>query len=162
MDLEDLKSLKAKGTYTLVIFTPVELDVKVGGLGTQRFRKGYYTYTGSAFGRGALSLGRRIGRHLTKGKRKQWHIDYLLSESDAMVVAVIAADSDRRMECEINNHLKEKLQANLPVLGFGASDCKEDCGSHLLYLGLDANIVRRIAEIYSKKTKAKIHLLESH
>ncbi len=161
-DLEDLGSLKAKGTYTLVIFIPVELDVMVGGLGMQRFCEGYYTYTGSAFGSGASNLGRRICRHLTKGKRKRWHIDYLLSENNVIVVAVITADTDKRMECDINNHLREKLQAKLPVPRFGASDCKENCGSHLLYLGSDANVVRRIVEIYSRKTKAKMRLLKLH
>jgi len=152
---------KTKGTYTLVIFVPVETWVAIGSLGKQFFSRGYYAYTGSAFGNGALSLGGRIRRHLRKAdKKKRWHIDHLLSMDKVKVTSVIAAHTKKKMECEVNRFLKKELSAEIPVLGFGSSDCKENCESHLLYLGLDDNIAERIAELYSKKVGDEIYLFD--
>lgn len=125
--------------------------MKVGQLGVKRFRKGYYTYTGSALGIGASSLKRRVSRHLRKtGKKKHWHIDILLAQRDTTVAAVVAAQTNRKMECELNCYIKKEEAARIPVPGFGSSDCKRDCGSHLLYFD-EGNIKRRIAELYNEK-----------
>ncbi len=148
--LESLRRLNIKGTYTLVIFLPREKRVTVGRLGRHLFPSGYYAYTGSAQGQGALNLGGRVERHLKKGKKKRWHIDYLLSAREVKAVSVIAAKTGKNMECEVNGYLKEKLRADVPVPKFGASDCKSKCGSHLLYLGLDVSAVRRIPEVYEE------------
>ncbi|OYT44296.1 hypothetical protein B6U84_04450 [Candidatus Bathyarchaeota archaeon ex4484_40] len=121
----------------MIIFLPVERLVDVGRLGTFRFRRGYYLYTGSALGRGALSLDGRVARHLKKSKRLRWHIDHLLSLEEAQVKAVITVETEERMECEVNKYLKERMNAEVPVPGFGSSDCRGGCGSHLLFvLGL--------------------------
>lgn len=45
------------GIYTLIIHTSEMVKIRVGKLGLIDFPVGYYTYTGSALGRGALSLG---------------------------------------------------------------------------------------------------------
>jgi len=85
-------------------------------------------------GMGATSLSHRILRHLRKEKRSFWHIDFLLAQEDAAVMSVVAAPTtNRKMECHINSYIKEKCQAKIAIPGFGASDCRKNCGSHLLF-----------------------------
>ncbi|MFQ5758606.1 MAG: DUF123 domain-containing protein [Candidatus Bathyarchaeia archaeon] len=140
-----------KGTYTLIIFLSKEIRIKIGRLGVKSFPKGYYTYTGSALGTGASSLKRRVSRHLRKtGKKKHWHIDFLLGHRDATVTAVVAAQTDREMECELNCYIKRQGVARIPVSGFGSSDCNGNCQSHLLYFG-EEDVEKKIAELYAEK-----------
>ncbi len=144
------EALPARGVYTLIIFLSKDASLTVGKLGFQSFPRGYYSYTGSALGRGALSLSHRILRHLRKEKRKFWHIDFLLAQEAAVVTSIIAAPTThRKMECEINSHIKEKCQATVPVPGFGASDCGKNCGSHLLYFGKKVT-EKKIATLYAE------------
>ncbi|HDQ05914.1 MAG TPA: GIY-YIG nuclease family protein [Candidatus Bathyarchaeota archaeon] len=121
------------GIYMLLLRVPREVTLTVGKLGKHRFPRGYYVYTGSALGKGAAGLKHRIARHLRKEKRRFWHLDYLLADENVSVEAVIAAETNENMECSINSHIKGIEGAEVPVKGFGASDCKENCGSHLLY-----------------------------
>jgi len=139
-----------QGVYTLIISLSKEACLQIGKLGTQRFPRGYYTYTGSGLGTGASSLSRRVSRHLRKDKPKLWHIDFLLAYENATVTAVIAAQTNKKLECEVNRYIKREGGAKIPVTGFGASDCKENCGSHLLYFG-EGDVKPKIAELYSEK-----------
>jgi len=84
-------------------------------------------------GKGASSLKHRIARHLRKEKRRFWHIDYLLADENVSVEAVIVAETNENMECKTNQYLKSIMGAKVPVKGFGASDCRKNCESHLLY-----------------------------
>jgi len=142
------------GVYTLIIHLPVDIRLKVGKLGEHQFLKGYYAYTGSALGPRASSLRKRVARHLQKKKRIFWHIDYLLTSGEPVVIAIVAGHTNMKMECEINRRLKNEVTARIPVLGFGASDCKENCGSHLLYLG-EKNVEHRIASLYDENFGSK-------
>jgi len=139
-----------RGVYTLIIFLSREACLRVGKLGAQRFPRGYYTYTGSALGLGASSLSRRVSRHLRKEKPKLWHIDFLLAHENATVTTVIAAQTNKKLECEMNRYIKLEGKAKVPVVGFGASDCGENCESHLLYFG-EENIEPKIFAFYAKK-----------
>jgi Uri superfamily endonuclease len=150
---------KMKGTYTLVIFVRADIQIAVGRMGSRVFRKGCYAYTGSAFGNGALSLGGRISRHLSKTKTKKWHIDYFLSDENAEVACIVACQTKRKMECDVNRALKEQLRAEIPVPGFGSSDCRKGCGSHLLFFGLNKDLTERITQIYSEITDAPVYVL---
>ncbi len=132
-DVNLISELSTTGIYTLLLFLSKEVTVDIGKLGKQRFPEGYYTYTGSALGKGASSLKHRIARHLRKEKRKFWHIDYLLADENVSVEAVVAAETNENMECNLNSYLKNIMGATVPVTGFGASDCKKNCGSHMLY-----------------------------
>ncbi len=132
-DVNLISELSATGIYTLMLFLSKKVTVDIGKLGKQRFPEGYYTYTGSALGKGASSLKHRIARHLRKEKRKFWHIDYLLADESVSVEAVVAAETNEDMECNLNSYLKSIRGAKVPVTGFGASDCRKKCGSHLLY-----------------------------
>ncbi|MEJ2105661.1 MAG: DUF123 domain-containing protein, partial [Ignavibacteriaceae bacterium] len=59
-----------QGIYTLVIFLSEEITLEIGKLGNHRFPEGYYTYTGSALGKGSTNLKNRLKRHSRKNKRK--------------------------------------------------------------------------------------------
>jgi len=126
-----IQALPANGIYTLVISLSREICLNVGKLGQQRFPMGRYTYTGSALGKGALSLEHRISRHLKKQKRNFWHIDFLLANENATVTVVIVAQTNEKLECKLNSHIRKEGSAKILVKGFGASDCRENCGSHL-------------------------------
>ena len=121
-------------------------------MGIFRLQRGYYLYTGSALGRGALSLDGRVARHLRRSKRLKWHIDHLLSLDDVQVKAVVTAETEGHMECEINRYLKESMDAEIPIPGFGSSDCHEGCGSHLLFLRDREDPSYTVAQLYYEKT----------
>ena len=128
-----ISELSTTGIYTLLLFLSKQVTLTIGKLGKQRFPMGYYTYTGSALGKGASSLKHRIARHLKKEKRRFWHIDYLLADENVSIEAVIVAETNQNMECKTNQHIKTMMGAEVPVKGFGASDCRKNCESHLLY-----------------------------
>jgi len=148
-----------RGTYTLVIFINSSLSLKIGGLGMADLDAGYYTYTGSAMGRGSSSLAGRISRHLRGAKKKRWHIDYLLSSGESEIEAILALPSRRRLECEVNQHLISLLRPETPIPGFGSSDCISGCKSHLLYFGVEDNLLRKIAEIYLQRRENNVFAL---
>jgi Uri superfamily endonuclease len=132
-DVNIISELSTTGIYTLLLFLPKQVTLTIGKLGKQRFPMGYYTYTGSALGKGASSLKHRIARHMQKEKRRFWHIDYLLADENVSVEAVIVAETNENMECKTNQYIKTIRGAKVPVKGFGASDCRKNCESHLLY-----------------------------
>ena len=113
-----------KGTYCLVIRLEKPASIQVGRLGLIKFRPGYYVYVGSAL----AGLDRRIGRHLSsgkEGKKRFWHIDYLLDYGKIAGIRKIA--SPERLECIIARKVRELCAS--PVKGFGCSDCS--CETHL-------------------------------
>jgi Uri superfamily endonuclease len=87
---------------------------------------------------------------------RRWHIDYLLSDDDVNLKAIVAGVMRQKMECTVNQCLKEVFHAQIPFRGFGSSDCTEHCISHLLYLGQNRNIVEKIVELYSDKADAEV------
>lgn len=149
-----LNMLPQVGVYTLIIHLPTIIRLRVGTLGEHQFSRGCYAYTGSALGLGAAGLRRRVARHLKRKKHEFWHIDHLLTRKDAVVIAIIAAQTCEKAECEINRRLRDEIAKGIPVLGFGASDCKEKCGSHLLYFG-EKNVVQKIVSLYDENFGCK-------
>ncbi len=111
-------------TYQLGIHLRRPAALRVGALGCHRFPAGNYVYTGSA----KRNIQARIERHRRADKRLRWHIDYLLSHPDASVVEVFLSTQP---ECSLN----QSTPGEILVPGFGASDCRRGCGSHLKYLG---------------------------
>jgi len=148
------QALPTNGIYTLIIFLSREIRVNIGKLGQQKFPKGYYTYTGSALGKEVSSLKRRVSRHLQKEKQKFWHIDFLLANENATITAVVTAQTNRKLECTLNRYIKREGEAKILMKGFGASDCRQSCGSHLLYFG-EENIESKIVTFYSKRFGSK-------
>ncbi len=111
-------------TYQLLIEVTRPVRVTVGRLGQFTFPAGRYVYTGSA----RRNFEARVARHLRHAKALRWHIDYLLAATEVCVVGVRRYVDE---ECAINR----ATPGSLPVPGFGASDCRAGCGSHLKYLG---------------------------
>lgn len=142
------KLMPKKGVYTLIVNLVSDKEgVKIGKLGKICFNKGYYAYTGSALGKGEALLN-RILRHIRKKKRIRWHIDYLLKLRDANIVKVIVAESNKKIECDVNKEIT-KIKGSKPVAKFGASDCKKKCEGHLIYLS-NNNLVSNILSAYKK------------
>jgi len=133
------------------MFSLKKIYLNVGKLGRQKFPMGHYTYTGSVLGKGALSLEHRISRHLKKEKRNFWHIDFLLVNENVTVTVVIVAHTNEKLECKLNSHIRRELSAKILVKGFGASDCRENCGSHLLfypYITEEPVLIQKIVKCY--------------
>ena len=113
-----------KGVYLLLINLKKNSRIKIGKLGKITFPKGFYVYVGSALN----SLQARVARHLSSEKKLRWHIDYLLASQNAEVEMVITRQTEKRIECKVNEIIQK---FGKPVEKFGSSDCK--CKSHLTY-----------------------------
>jgi len=137
-----------KGVYTLIILWKANGHLEMPSLGCFDLQKGYYAYTGSAMGDGATSLGKRIVRHLKKRKTRHWHIDFLLANKNATITALVAAQSSVNIECRVNSTIKNMGGATLPIPGFGASDCRQKCKSHLVYFD-EENTQEKIFNAYT-------------
>ena len=143
------------GVYTLLIELKQEIKIKVGKLGVYEFPKGIYTYTGSALGKGATDLRGRLQRHISITKNHHWHIDYLLSADESHIKHIIFFETSRQEEC---NTVKEliSLGGKVNVKGFGASDCRAGCNSHLLFFkNNDRKVLRVVKKAYEAITTRK-------
>jgi len=121
-----------KGSYILVIRLEREKIIKIGSLRNIRFSKGFYLYVGSAMGNtGSSTLLNRVKRHfLNKSEKKlHWHVDYLLADTNSLIVKLYLISSTKPLECIIALELLE--QCNNFIKDFGSSDC--NCKSHLFY-----------------------------
>jgi len=121
------------GTYTLLILIKENVEVTVGNLGRHNFNRGFYTYTGSALGKNGINLKHRIERHLSNNKKMHWHIDYILSLKESIIVGVIYSILGKDLECIISKKIEDSDLSEIAVKGFGSSDCKSDCRAHLHY-----------------------------
>lgn len=130
-----------KGTYTIILSCSASLKVKIGRLGYAKIRRGIYVYTGSALGKGAVSLEGRIKRHSRARKKARWHVDYLTSKQYCSVKAAIYLESTRQLECQISSMICKKLGGQPLLLHVGASDC--GCDGHLLVV--DSSLTERSA-----------------
>ena len=144
-----LRALPTRGNYTLIISLAVPVCVRISDLGMFSFEKGYYAYTGSAIGEGAVGLRLRVARHLRKKKTKYWHIDYLLASQEARITAVVTCSTLANKECRITKSIQSMEGASVPVHSFGASDCRQGCRSHLVYCGLD-DILGKIVAVHER------------
>ncbi|MCX7730934.1 MAG: DNA/RNA nuclease SfsA [Candidatus Caldatribacterium sp.] len=112
-----------RGSYLLSGHLRGDVRVSVGRIGEYCFRKGFYLYVGSAM----RSLSERIRRHFRKGKKKRWHIDFLVPFLEDL--RAFPVQSSERLECALSRELRNVFQ-EIPL--FGASDCS--CASHLFYV----------------------------
>ena len=119
------------GSYALVLALEAAVELRVGRLGAFAFPAGRYVYCGSAFGPGGLAA--RMGRHAAGTGAPHWHIDVLrraaMLEDWVWVV-------DERWECRWAQALRA-AGGVVVAPGFGSSDCRSGCASHLLYFAGD-------------------------
>lgn len=119
--------MKDSGCYRLYIKVSRDLHLNIGSLGTFRFEKGIYVYSGSA----KRNLSKRIERHLSSEKKLHWHVDYLLSSRYVKIINTELFYTDENIECELNQELLKMYDSFFPIAGFGSSDCRI-CKSHLI------------------------------
>jgi Uri superfamily endonuclease len=111
-------------SYQLHIHLKRRQSIVIGRLGRFGFEQGHYLYTGSA----TRNMRQRLLRHLSGHKTLHWHIDYLLAVEAAEIISISLASDP---ECSVN----QSVIAEIPVRGFGASDCRAGCEGHLKFLG---------------------------
>ena len=137
------------GTYTLILHCRRSFRVKVGSLGYADVGKGYCLYTGSALGRGSVSLEGRLKRHFRASKKLKWHVDYLTSHPLCDVDSVVYLKSVAHLECKINRGILQRLDVQPLLPHAGSSDC--NCKAHLLKVRVSTGaqgIKRSLTQIY--------------
>ncbi|MCD6356321.1 MAG: GIY-YIG nuclease family protein, partial [Anaerolineaceae bacterium] len=112
------------------------INVEIPRFGEVHLIPGYYLYCGSAHGSGGLKS--RINRHLSPQKTRFWHIDYLTGS--LMPFEIWYQINPKKNECAFLHFLHNELKGKLPIIGFGSSDCKMKCGSHLAAFQLTENL----------------------
>lgn len=116
------------GCYSVILRVPKSISLRVGRLGFLTFAQGFYVYTG----RDARSPEARIRRHATRPKHRRWHIDFLTSHAEVVFEGTVVHRSPPESECAVNRAIRNLPGADDTIPGFGASDCREGCGSHLV------------------------------
>jgi len=129
----------AKGNYIIVSVIKDPARVSPGPLWQEGLLStGYYLYCGSAHGPGGLRS--RIGYHTKVKPKKHWHFDRLRDHLD--LVEVWWNTSEKNHECIFSQCLQRHERSDVPLHGFGSSDCLNGCASHLirfpLIISLDA------------------------
>ncbi|KUK50223.1 MAG: hypothetical protein XD76_1570 [candidate division TA06 bacterium 32_111] len=127
-------------TYILIIYIDNPFSVMVGKLGFISFNRGYYLYIGSA----KKSLRTRLLRHLSRIKKKFWHIDYVLSDPNPSLIVDIMI-SPKACECTISQKLYKNSTCKLVKKGFGSSDCH--CISHFFQIKEDDDLKSLIKKL---------------
>jgi Uri superfamily endonuclease len=126
-DLERLP--KQAGNYVIVAYAAQPFSLEMKKFGLLELQAGYYLYCGSAHGPGGLRS--RVSRHLEGETKKFWHYDYL--KGYLLPECVWWQVNPVNFECETAQFLAGMTAANCVVKGFGASDCRRGCLSHLIH-----------------------------
>lgn len=103
--------------------------MELPALGSHLMKAGIYCYCGSAKGPGGLSA--RVSRHLNMKTKRFWHYDYL--KEYLHIDEVWWQTGEDSQECEFAQMLANGQGAEMPIPGFGSSDCKKKCISHLIF-----------------------------
>ena len=115
------------GTYALLLASTLSRCLRIGRLGDLALSPGWYVYVGSAFGPGGV--GARLAHHRKRAVRPHWHIDHLRLHTQ--LERVWYTHDPVRREHQWAQVMQRLPGAELPLRGFGASDCA--CVSHLVY-----------------------------
>ena len=113
------------GAYVLALRLAEPLNPNIRRLREHTLSPGNYVYAGSAYGSGGIAA--RLKRHFRKDKKPHWHIDRLTLAAKEMRALAVPGGN----ECDLVAAMLETGQVQIPVPGFGSSDCKI-CQSHLL------------------------------
>jgi Uri superfamily endonuclease len=116
-----------KGAYVLILRlkTPVSFPWRKRRV---ELLSGWYVYAGSGNGPGGIRG--RLRHHLRPEKTPHWHIDHLTNIASPIRMFVGISGS----ECDIIARLSAVPGFEMPLKGFGSSDCRT-CGAHLLSYG---------------------------
>ncbi|MBQ26543.1 MAG: hypothetical protein CMH81_00145 [Nitrospiraceae bacterium] len=115
------------GTYALILKSTTRQKIHIGRLGALSLKKGIYVYIGSGFGPGGVRA--RLKHHRRVSPSPHWHIDYL--RQVLPIVSIWYSHDPERHEHHWATTFMLLSGTDIPLLGFGASDCR--CRTHLLY-----------------------------
>lgn len=110
------------GSYILFMELSKENVFQIGKKGYITFPAAWYVYVGSAMN----GIQQRVKRHLSKSKKKHWHIDYFLE--NVKIHQIFVKESKMKEECVIAQQFAEIFDS---IPSFGSSDCS--CESHLFF-----------------------------
>jgi Uri superfamily endonuclease len=155
MNRGDIRSAKKKqmgGAYVLLLELQRAARLRVGALGSHEMSPGTYLYVGSA----RRGLAARVARHArlstTKTGRVHWHIDSLLLHPQSRLIRVRLLIGDE--ECLVSRAVADCRGVEVPVRGFGSTDCRAGCQAHLYRVpGKDVFLHRFL----TKKGKVALH-----
>jgi Uri superfamily endonuclease len=125
-----------KGNYILVLKLNNNILVKIPRFGNLELLAGFYFYCGSAHGNGGIRS--RVARHLKINSKRVWHIDHIKSYMQVLEIWFQIDLANR--ECEFSQFLARQKSSRIPIKGFGASDCRKGCKSHLIMLPSSENL----------------------
>jgi len=157
--LEDVPT--KPGIYVLIIRKTVRERITVGRVGSYVFPKGYYSYTGSALGTHSPNLRNRITYHMSPKKRGHWHIDFLLGSKGTMARGVVLSEANGFGECDISRGIEDLQETTVCAKGFGSTDCKSGCQTHLHYFQECGckEVVKDVSEVFRKRGLKPKYLL---
>jgi Uri superfamily endonuclease len=115
------------GAYALLIRLNRALTIDIKVFSQRGLNRGHYLYLGSAHGPGGVAA--RVRRHLAPTKRLHWHVDWLTTAGRVVAVAVFPGGN----ECRLTARALALPGAEVPIRGFGSSDCRR-CPAHLVAL----------------------------
>ncbi|WP_368484516.1 DUF123 domain-containing protein [Thalassospira sp. HF15] len=142
---ETLRQLpKVAGAYVLVIELEADLTLQNKRFAGKILPKGTYLYCGSANGPGGIAA--RVKRHCKGDKKPHWHVDELTSNGVGRVVSALVTPSG--CECDLRVAFAALPGINIPIAGFGSSDCL-GCPAHLLAAESHAAAMAAMAEASS-------------
>ena len=121
------------GAYILIVDLAEKTVLTIRKFQGTVLEPGRYTYFGSARGPGGIKA--RCRRHLRKDKKLHWHIDHLTTRASSLGVAAYPGGN----ECQLASSLLADTTSEIPVPGFGSSDCKT-CKSHLFRISAKTDI----------------------
>ena len=137
-DLADLPD--APGAYALAVRLAAPLALDRRRRRGVDMEAGLYIYCGSANGPGGI--GARLRRHERPSKVRHWHVDALTAAAPVIAAGAFVGGA----ECAIMERLMNGRGAQIPIPGFGSTDCRH-CSAHLAQIP-DArnleNLLRRL------------------
>ena len=122
----DESSPCSSGAYQLILRVLRQQTLTVGRLGSIRFARGYYVYTGRAH----AGIKSRLARYVRGPEKPHWHIDYVLPHAELLDIVVYPGQA--AYECFLAATLSG-IPGARRIRRFGASDCR--CQGHLVYVG---------------------------
>jgi len=135
-----------KGNYILIFLLEERTRQNICRFKDVILKPGYYLYCGSAHGNGGLKG--RILRHLAKSFKKFWHIDYL--RECLQPFEIWCQVSSERIECSFCQIFHFQMSVEIPIKGFGSSDCRNRCESHLIWFHRKTNLNNLFLELNNK------------
>lgn len=121
------------GAYGLVIHLTAPLALDRQRWQDRSLESGLYIYCGNANAPGGI--GARLQRHARPSKLHHWHVDALTSGGRVIGAGAFVGGN----ECQIMGGLIRGQGAQIPLPGFGSSDCR-DCEAHLVRIPEKRNL----------------------